>query len=296
MQPYVNCVFAGAYIMALHMFCVVRCIWGLLANRWGHRFFVVYEYVVKTEYQGRGTPHWHIAAWVVCFGLLSRLAGNTKDGIVSAFVRFLQLVFHCEIDVQVGNGRLNYINGYVSKDHDAVDVGLGEYVQKGSTAPWLAAYRLLCKSSPCVPEVAIRMAQLPEFERSYSHVLLYPPQPAHMVSLEGRQGNFSARMYGIYLEEMRGLVAAGGVVEASFLKWHREREYDAGTRTCVFRGGRHGQTHGKTQVVACRYWYELTDGFWGQLVLTQVPHLLAEDILPATIQHLDCMQNFAGML
>ena len=34
----------------------------------------------------------------------------------------VQMLFHCEIDVQIGNGRLNYINGYVSKDHDAVDV------------------------------------------------------------------------------------------------------------------------------------------------------------------------------
>ena len=103
-------------------------------------------------------------------------------------MKFLELVFKCEIDVQVGNGRLNYINGYVSKDHDSVDVGLGEYTQKGSTAPWLAAYRLLTKSNPCLPEVAIRMAQLPEFERSYSHVLLYPPQPEHMVKFEGAAG------------------------------------------------------------------------------------------------------------
>ena len=63
--------------------------------------------------------------------------------IVSAFVKFLELVFRAEIDVQVGNGRLNYINGYVAKDHDAVDVGLGEYARKDATAPWLATYRLL---------------------------------------------------------------------------------------------------------------------------------------------------------
>ena len=42
--------------------------------------------------------------------------------------RYLFLVFGCEVDIQVGNGRLNYINGYISKDHDTVDVGLGEYV------------------------------------------------------------------------------------------------------------------------------------------------------------------------
>ena len=144
----------------------------MLSNRFGHRFFVVMEYSMKTEYQGRGTPHWHIAAWVVCVGLLKDLAGQTKTKIVSAFVRFLELVFRCDIDVQTGYGRINYINGYVSKDHDAVDVGMGEYTQRGATAPWLAAYRLLCKGSPSIPEVAIRMAQLPEFDRSYSHVLL----------------------------------------------------------------------------------------------------------------------------
>ena len=126
--------------MALHMYYLVRCMWFFLSTPFGNRWFVVYEWVMKTEYQGRGTPHWHIAAWVVCFGLLRFLEGRTGTAVVSAFVSFLQLLFHCEIDVQVGNGRLNYINGYVAKDHDAVDVGLGEYVQKGATAPWLASY------------------------------------------------------------------------------------------------------------------------------------------------------------
>jgi len=152
--------------------------------------------VMKTEYQGRGTPHWHIAAWVVCFGILQRLKGRSGTAVVSAFVKLLEALFHCQIDVQIGNGRLNYINGYVSKDHDAVDVGLGEYVRSNSTAPWLATYRLLSKSSPCIPEVAIRMASLSEFEKSYSHVLLYPPQPIAVLDFDQRKSNFSSRMYG----------------------------------------------------------------------------------------------------
>ena len=167
--------------MALHMYYLVRCIWLFLANRLGHKYFKVYEWCMKTEYQGRGTPHWHIAAWVVCFGLLAHLQGRTGTAIVSAFVRFLSLLFVCEIDVQIGNGRLNYISGYVCKDHDAVDVGMGEYCQKNACGPWLATYRLMSKSSPCLPEVATRMAQLGEFERSYTHVLLCPPQPADVV-------------------------------------------------------------------------------------------------------------------
>ena len=66
---------------------------------------------------------------------MDNLKGRTGTTTVSAFVKFLQLIFRAEIDVQVGNGRLRYINGYVAKGHDAVDVGLGEYAQKGATAP-----------------------------------------------------------------------------------------------------------------------------------------------------------------
>ena len=78
------------------------------------------------QYAERGGMTLATRVPVLCHGFLARLAGNTGKGIISAFVRFLELVFHCEIDVQVGNGRLNYINGYVAKDHAAADVGLGE--------------------------------------------------------------------------------------------------------------------------------------------------------------------------
>ena len=296
MEAYKHCVFAGAYIMALHMFYLVRCIWLFLAGPYGHRFFVVYEWVFKTEYQGRGTPHWHIAAWVVCFGLLSWLQGRTGTSVVSAFVKYLSMLFCCEIDVQIGNGRLNYINGYVSKDHDAVDVGLGEYVQKNATSSWLAAYRLLSKSTPCLPEVAIRMAQLSEFERSYANVLLYPPQPVAVLDPEGRKGNFSQRMYGFYLREVQTQTAAGVPVSQSFLAWHRGKEYDPSQEDMRVRVGRRQQRDAATEVVACRYWFELTDGYWGQFSLTQLPHMDPKYLLPGDLQHLESMQNFVGII
>ena len=149
LRPYITAgyVYAAAYVFALHMHWLVRSVWSFLANTFGHKFFLVMEWVVRLEYQGRTTAHWHIAAWVLPHGLLSSLAGRSKTGVVSAFVKFLEVVFQCDVDVQVGNGRLNYINGYVSKDHDAVDVGLGEYVAKDTTAPWLASFRLLSKSA-----------------------------------------------------------------------------------------------------------------------------------------------------
>ena len=93
-----------------------------LSRRVGHKYFTVYEWVVKTDYPGRGTPHWHIAAWIVCYGVMKLLQGRTGTAVVSAFVKFLELLFPCEIDVAIGNGRLNYINGYIAKDCVAVVV------------------------------------------------------------------------------------------------------------------------------------------------------------------------------
>ena len=69
LEPCMHGVWAGAYIMALHMFFIVRSMWLFLAGRSGHQFFKVFEWVAKTEYQGRGAPHRHIAAWVVCYGI-----------------------------------------------------------------------------------------------------------------------------------------------------------------------------------------------------------------------------------
>ena len=143
----------------------------------------------------------------------------------SEFVQFLEIVFQAVIDVQVGNGRLNYINGYVSKEHDAVDVGLGEYVQKGNTSAWKATYRLLSKSAPCIPEVAIRMASHTEFARSYSQTLLYPPLPADLAA--GRSTNFSAKAYHTYQRMNIDDLRVGKAVSQSFLVWHRGHQYDS---------------------------------------------------------------------
>ena len=68
------------------------------------------------------------------------------------------------------------------------------------------------------------------------------------------------------------------------------------TKPLAHRGGRHQQMHTPTQVVACRYWYELTDGFWGQFAVTQIPHMLAKHLLPQRVKHLVSMQNFVGVL
>ena len=88
----------------------------------------------------------------------------------------------------------------------------------------------------------------------------------------------------------------GQPISESFLVWHRARRYDSVEQKLTQRGGKHQQDTQPTLVVACRYWYELTDGFWGQFVLTQIPHQSARELLPRQDQYLATMQNFAGMI
>ena len=100
---------------------------------------------------------------------------------------------------------------------------------------------------------------------------------------------------------MRDIVQSQQVITQSFLTWHRTGQYDPVTQNVITRGGRHNQIHQKTPVVACRYWFELTDGFWGQFGITQIPHLQASDLLPAVMtdckpKHLECMKNYVGLL
>ena len=95
----------------------------------------------------------------------------------SPLFKFLSSCFGCNVDIQVGNGRLKYISGYISKDHDAVDVDLGEHTAKGAESPWLCTYRLLCKSTPSLGQVAICNMQLPHFATSYVEVILFPLSP-----------------------------------------------------------------------------------------------------------------------
>ena len=102
-------------------------------------------------------------------------------------------------------------------------------------------------------------------------------------------------MYGAYLAEQRDVVSHGGGISRCFLAWHRPRQWDMASDRMVFRGGGHQQANSQTMVVACWYWYELTDGFWGQFGVTQLPHRHPREILP-TGRHLESQLNFAGIL
>ena len=94
---------------------------------------------------------------------------------------------------------------------------------------------------------------------------------------------------------MQDILKSEQHMSQSFLQWHRDKQYDPASQSIQSRMGRK-LANQATFVVACRYWYELTDGFWGQFLITQIPHVQASDILPKSWQHLRVMKNFAGAL
>ena len=88
----------------------------------------------------------------------------------------------------------------------------------------------------CIPEVAIRMAQFSEWEKSYTHTLLYPPTPAAAASPAERRKNFSGKMYAAYLAEMRTNAQTGRPLEQSLLVWHRDKYWEASSDSLKMRG------------------------------------------------------------
>ena len=120
----------------------------------GDWFSHVFHNCMRIEFQGRGTVHIHIALWAIAhLGL--HLEGRTGDYTSSRFVDYLSALFGgCKVDVQLGSGWLNYINGYTSKGSDAMDFRVKEHFKDAdANAAWRQTYRLLSKKAPLLTEV-----------------------------------------------------------------------------------------------------------------------------------------------
>ena len=115
----------------------------------GRFFSHIFEHVIRFEFQGRGTLHIHIALWaIVAAGQELR---GTSGQTTSEFIRFLEREGFASIDVQYGEGFLNYINGYTAKASDALDFRLKEHLAKDGSHRWRMTYRLMCKQALCAP-------------------------------------------------------------------------------------------------------------------------------------------------
>ena len=97
--------------LCLHLDMIFK---KLLLPVLGPHFRKIYEWSLRVEFQGRGTLHIHLAMWALLFADYD-IAGRSGSEVVSKLVTILEDVFGGRVDIQLGNGFLNYINGYKDK-------------------------------------------------------------------------------------------------------------------------------------------------------------------------------------
>lgn len=126
---------AGALTLRIYQ-CKTQLLLGLLQE---NEFFQeCYEHVLRIEFQGRGALHVHLALWCkVRLGVT--IEGRTGTDHESQLVAHLEDLFGpraLAVDVQLGSGYLNYINGYTAKASDALNFSMKEHRGVENKAAW----------------------------------------------------------------------------------------------------------------------------------------------------------------
>ena len=156
----------------------------------------VFQYVLRIEFQGRGTLHVHVLAWVefdsqanvlgYAPSMTGRSPGATEPGIVPEdprLLRLLEKLFTASADVQCNNGHhnfLNYVTSYEAKGSDALQFQARESEAENCSA-WRQTYRLLCKKAPLEPEMTVEFAAKPLMIASFRGRHLHAPLPFQCV-------------------------------------------------------------------------------------------------------------------
>ena len=122
--------------------------------------------------------------------MADKVERNQQD--TSPFHAYLQELFQSHVDVQWTTGRLNYINGYTTKSQDSMSFRLDpETTYDGAHGRWLTAYRLLCRKTVCVPEVALWFYEAEPMVRSFRVWKCYAP----IAWPSDKKSNDSERLY-----------------------------------------------------------------------------------------------------
>ena len=259
----------------------------------------VYEYVIRWEFQGRGTLHAHILAWAKFRdGVdLRSLTGRSKQpGSQSALLQHLESTFNASVDVQCGDGHtalLLYVAGYVTKASDSLTFKLKDYRQVNDTN-WRQTYLFLCKKAPLLPEMTLEFACLPLLECSFRSDTIYAPVPRTADTagaVDQPAPNNSRALYEAYLKHQQSLPnllrsSTGGAAE-SFLSWARKftvvktRAADGSAQFAVKARGGHGRGSNKQLCsLGVRFPYEMLDIFVGAWCATTVPHTSEAEFAP----------------
>jgi len=205
MRPHLASQPEGSGLQTLHIyemaFGVLRKLLGLRGVFWAR----VVEHLVRVEFQGRGTLHLHAALWALPLqgSDLAELVHSPKNGRSSSLGAYFEEHLECDVDVQVGSGFLNYINGYVTKASDAIDFSSKEYSAEDGEfsehTDWKRTYRMLLKGSPALQEIYCEMSvDVQVMSRSAVVAEAFPPVP-----FEEPRVNVTARAYSALVNDSR---------------------------------------------------------------------------------------------
>ena len=230
----------------------------------GPFFEYVYHYCIRLEFQGRGTPHIHIAVWAIPRPGV-KLAGRTGNAHESPLVTLLETLFNCRIDVQAGSGFLNYINGYTTKANESLHLKMSEHFKaEHGNAIWCQTYRLLCKHAPLLPEVFIAMQGWPHMHRSFNTDVMYAIKPGLVVET-GTDGNDTQKLYRTYCKP---LVLRTALVKHSFAHYARHWKWDSSGEAKK----RHHTEKKPITAIGIRFSFEMHDNFIGEFATMFFPH------------------------
>ena len=240
-------------------------------------FEEVYEHVLRVEFQGRGTLHVHLALWAIVAAGVD-LRGRSGEAHSSPIIHYLERLGYGTVDVQYGEGFLNYINGYTAKAQDSLDFRLTQHTSETMTA-WRQCYRLLCKQAPCLPEIACRFAKVPMMRRSFEICRLFPCAQGPALDLDQ---NASTRSYREYLQHYVTDGTQILVVQKSFLAYARGKSKGRG---------------GRCRAIGIRFAYEMQDRYIGQYATVFYPHCRADSFIDASGRlPIDYTRHFVGVM
>ena len=96
-------------MQTLHIYELVTGVLTQLLGAGETRFWkTVVEHLLRVEFQGRGTLHFHLAAWVIPKGRVEDLEHGSKRGLRSDLGEYLAELFDADVDIRTGSGFLNY--------------------------------------------------------------------------------------------------------------------------------------------------------------------------------------------
>jgi len=271
-------------ILTLHLYqYLTDVVKQLLESKF---FEKVFHYVIRYEFQGRGTLHLHIAIWCLPDAArpIASMIGRSRQQW-SPLVELLEKLCHASIDVQEGSGHLNYINGYTTKASEALDFNIAPYAAKSVDHKWLTTYRLLSKTTPLIPEVVLNFGQLPHMTRSFHVGTVHAPAQLQQDESMRKDMNNSDKLYNAYLKHM----ANQELANMSFVQFARAWNINAA-------GDLLKRSDKKITAVGVRYRYETNDRFLGEFAVMMFPHSTAHCFRPAEAIILTYTEHYVGVM